>query len=125
MIDTPKTLLDAVRYYTDLKVCFTTMLDVKWPNGTAKRPGLSYPTRSAIASNSAATGPEFWKRSRRRKNTRPRTNERRNLHWPRSYARPSWVPVPDSSTQKRLSLTADLEQKLHELTKPDHPWDRY
>jgi transposase-like protein len=31
--DTPKTLLDAVRYFTDPKVCFETMLAVKWPDG--------------------------------------------------------------------------------------------
>lgn len=34
----PDTLLDAVRYYTDLKVCFTTMLAVKWPNGNPTCP---------------------------------------------------------------------------------------
>jgi len=33
MTDTPKTLLDAVRYYSDPKVCFETMLAVKWPDG--------------------------------------------------------------------------------------------
>jgi transposase-like protein len=31
--EAPKTLLDAVRYYTDPKVCFETMLAVKWPDG--------------------------------------------------------------------------------------------
>ena len=31
--DAPKTLLDAVRYYSDHKVCFDTMLAVKWPDG--------------------------------------------------------------------------------------------
>lgn len=30
---TPQTLLDAVRYYTDPKVCFETMIRVKWPDG--------------------------------------------------------------------------------------------
>ena len=36
MIDTPdvpKTLLDAVRYYSDPKICFETMVGVKWPDG--------------------------------------------------------------------------------------------
>lgn len=33
MTDTPQTLLDAVRYYSDPKVCFETMLAVKWPDG--------------------------------------------------------------------------------------------
>lgn len=31
--EAPKTLLDAVRYYTDPKVTFQTMLGVKWPDG--------------------------------------------------------------------------------------------
>jgi len=31
--DVPKTLLDACRYYADPKVCFATMLGVKWPDG--------------------------------------------------------------------------------------------
>jgi transposase-like protein len=38
MNDTPKTLLDAVRYYTDPKVCFTLMLSVKWPTGNPTCP---------------------------------------------------------------------------------------
>lgn len=33
MTSTPKSLLEAVRYYTDPKVCFETMLAVKWPDG--------------------------------------------------------------------------------------------
>src|SRR5690349_14663143 len=33
MTDTPQTLLEAVRYYGDPKVCFETMLMVKWPDG--------------------------------------------------------------------------------------------
>ncbi len=33
MTDTPETLLEAVRYYSDLKVCFETMIRVKWPDG--------------------------------------------------------------------------------------------
>lgn len=31
--EAPKTLLDACRYYADHKVCFETMLAVKWPDG--------------------------------------------------------------------------------------------
>lgn len=31
--DLPKTLLEAVRYFSDLSVCFTHMLAVKWPDG--------------------------------------------------------------------------------------------
>jgi transposase-like protein len=30
--DLPKTLLEAVRYFSDLKICFEHMLPVKWPN---------------------------------------------------------------------------------------------
>lgn len=33
MTDTPKTLIEAVTYYSDPKVCFETMLGVKWPDG--------------------------------------------------------------------------------------------
>lgn len=33
MTDTPKTLIEAVRYFSDLKVCFEHMLPVKWPDG--------------------------------------------------------------------------------------------
>jgi transposase-like protein len=33
MTDTPQTLLEAVRYYSDLKICFETMIAVKWPDG--------------------------------------------------------------------------------------------
>jgi len=29
----PKTLIEAVRYYADRKMCFDTMLEVKWPDG--------------------------------------------------------------------------------------------
>ena len=32
MTDTPKTLLEAVRYFSDPKVCFESMLKAKWPN---------------------------------------------------------------------------------------------
>lgn len=31
MTDTPKTLLEAVRYFSDPKVCFEQMLKAKWP----------------------------------------------------------------------------------------------
>lgn len=33
MNDTPKTLLEAVRYFSSPKVCFEAMLAVKWPDG--------------------------------------------------------------------------------------------
>lgn len=33
MPDTPQTLLEAVTYFADAKVCFETMLTVKWPDG--------------------------------------------------------------------------------------------
>ncbi len=33
MTDVPTTLLEAVRYYSDAKTCFETMLMVKWPDG--------------------------------------------------------------------------------------------
>jgi len=33
MTDTPQTLLEAVRYYSDAKVCFETMLSANWPDG--------------------------------------------------------------------------------------------
>ena len=33
MNDTPKTLLQAVRYFSDLKICFDHMLQAKWPDG--------------------------------------------------------------------------------------------
>lgn len=36
--DTPKTLLEAVRYFSSLKVCFETMLAVKWPEGNPACP---------------------------------------------------------------------------------------
>jgi transposase-like protein len=38
MNDTPKTLLQAVQYFADPKVCFATMLAVKWPDGTIACP---------------------------------------------------------------------------------------
>jgi transposase-like protein len=31
--EAPKTLLEACRYYADPKICFTTMIAVKWPDG--------------------------------------------------------------------------------------------
>lgn len=33
MIDNPKTLIEAVEYFRDPKVCFEAMLPVKWPKG--------------------------------------------------------------------------------------------
>lgn len=41
MTDTPQTLLDAVRYYSDPKVCFETMLRVKWPDSKIACPKCS------------------------------------------------------------------------------------
>lgn len=38
MNETPQTLLDAVRYFSDLKVCFNHMLPVKWPDGKPRCP---------------------------------------------------------------------------------------
>ncbi|MFN0016666.1 MAG: IS1595 family transposase [Pirellulaceae bacterium] len=38
MTDTPKTLLEAVRYFSSLKVCFEAMLAVKWPEGNPACP---------------------------------------------------------------------------------------
>lgn len=37
-MDTPKTLLEAVRYFADQDVCFSHMLAVKWPDGTITCP---------------------------------------------------------------------------------------
>jgi len=33
MTDTPQTLLEAVQYFSDSKICFSAMLVVKWPDG--------------------------------------------------------------------------------------------
>lgn len=38
MTDTPATLVAAVRHYADPKVCFETMLSVKWPDGKVTCP---------------------------------------------------------------------------------------
>jgi transposase-like protein len=38
MTDTPKTLLEAVRYFADPKVCFEHMLQAKWPEGNPTCP---------------------------------------------------------------------------------------
>lgn len=38
MTDTPQTLLEAVRYFSDLRVCFDEMLRVKWPDGKVTCP---------------------------------------------------------------------------------------
>lgn len=52
MTDTPKTLLEAVRYYTDLKICFETMLAVKWPDGKITCPKCGGEGIGVIASRS-------------------------------------------------------------------------
>jgi transposase-like protein len=38
MSDTPKTLLEAVRYFSDPKICFEHMLQAKWPEGNPTCP---------------------------------------------------------------------------------------
>jgi transposase-like protein len=38
MNDTPKTLLEAVRYFADPKICFESMLQAKWPEGNPTCP---------------------------------------------------------------------------------------
>jgi transposase-like protein len=38
MTDTPRTLLEAVTYFSDPKVCFEAMLAVKWPDGKVACP---------------------------------------------------------------------------------------
>ena len=35
MIDCPKTLIEAVRYFADLDVCHAYMASIKWPDGFA------------------------------------------------------------------------------------------
>ena len=52
MTDAPKTLLDAVRYYSDPKVCFETMLAVKWPDGKICCPKCGGDNIGVIASRS-------------------------------------------------------------------------
>lgn len=52
MTDTPETLLEAVRYYTDPKVCFDTMLRVKWPDGQITCPKCGCDKVGVIGSRS-------------------------------------------------------------------------
>jgi transposase-like protein len=52
MTDTPQTLLDAVRYYSDPKVCFETMLAVKWPDGKITCPKCGGESVGVIRSRS-------------------------------------------------------------------------
>lgn len=52
MTDTPQTLLAAVRYYTDPKVCFETMLSVKWPDGKITCPKCGGESVGVIRSRS-------------------------------------------------------------------------
>jgi transposase-like protein len=52
MTDTPKTLLDAVRYYSDPKVCFETMLRVKWPDGKITCPACKGEAVGVVRSRS-------------------------------------------------------------------------
>lgn len=50
--ETPKTLLDAVRYFTDPKVCFEAMLAVKWPDGKIACPNCNHDKVGVIRSRS-------------------------------------------------------------------------
>lgn len=65
MNDTPKTLLDAVRYYSDLKVCFETMIRVKWPDGKLVCPKCGHneayiiPTRHLLQCKSKTCKKQF------------------------------------------------------------------
>lgn len=52
MTDTPKTLLDACRYYADLKICFETMIRVKWPDGKITCPKCGGDAIGVITSRS-------------------------------------------------------------------------
>ena len=52
MTDTPQTLLEAVRYYSDPKVCFETMLMVKWPDGQITCPKCGGESVGVIRSRS-------------------------------------------------------------------------
>jgi transposase-like protein len=42
MTDTPKTLIEAVEYFSDAKTCFETMLPVKWPSGEITCPRCGF-----------------------------------------------------------------------------------
>lgn len=50
MDDTPESLLAAVRYYADPKVCFATMIAVKWPDGKVTCPKCGCDRIGTIAS---------------------------------------------------------------------------
>jgi len=52
MTDTPKTLLEACRYYADLKICFETMIRVKWPDGKIVCPKCGCDAIGVITSRS-------------------------------------------------------------------------
>jgi transposase-like protein len=52
MTDTPKTLLEAVRHYADPKICFETMLTVKWPDGKVVCPSCGSDKVGVIRSRS-------------------------------------------------------------------------
>jgi len=52
MPDTPQTLMEAVRYYADPKVCFETMLAVKWPDGKIVCPKCGGDAVGVVASRS-------------------------------------------------------------------------
>lgn len=50
--EAPKTLLDACRYYADPKVCFQTMLAVRWPDGKVTCPKCGGDNVGVITSRS-------------------------------------------------------------------------
>lgn len=52
MNESPETLMDAVRYYTDPRVCFETMLAVKWPDGKVVCPKCGGESVGVIRSRS-------------------------------------------------------------------------
>ena len=52
MTDQPKTLLEAVRYFSDRKVCFEAMLAVKWPDGKISCPKCNGASIGVVASRS-------------------------------------------------------------------------
>jgi len=52
MTETPKTLMEAVRYFSDAKVCFEQMLKAKWPDGKIACPKCGCDRVGVITSRS-------------------------------------------------------------------------
>lgn len=52
MPETPKTLIEAVTYFADAKVCFEAMLKVKWPDGKIACPTCGCDKVGTVASRS-------------------------------------------------------------------------